>query len=148
MKRIVFVSLLSGLLINVCDVTLTVTTVATDWNSELSRQGIAPNPFTPPYYVSASFVAGSLLVWLYRQLARSRGATVHTAMCASALLWGISRLYGGGHVVMGQMPAWIFAIMSFGLLLGFVVAGQVVRLLLRNEPGSAPGPLDADAAST
>jgi hypothetical protein len=138
MKRIVFVSLLSGFLINLCDVTITVTTVATAWNAELARQGIAPNSFTPPYYVSVSFVAGALLVWLYRHLSRSRGATASTALGASTLLWGISRLYGGGHVVMGQMPLWIFAIMSFGLLLGFVVAGQAVRLLLGDEPASAP----------
>jgi hypothetical protein len=139
MKRLILVSLLAGLLINLCDVTVTVATVATAWNAELGRQGIAPSPFTPPYYVGASFVAGALLVWLHRQLARSRGSSAATAIRASALLWGISRLYGGGHVVMGQMPLWIFAVMSSGLLLGFVVAGQVVRLLLHDEPESAPG---------
>jgi hypothetical protein len=137
-KRIIPVSLLSGFLINLCDVTITVTTVATAWNAELARQGIAPNPFTPPYYVSVSFVAGAVLVWHYRHLSRSRGATPSTALGASTLLWGISRLYGGGHVVMGQMPLWIFGIMSFGLLLGFVVAGQAARLLLGVEPAPAP----------
>jgi hypothetical protein len=138
MKKIILVSLLSGFLINLCDVTITVTTVATAWNAELARQDIAPNPFTPLYYVSASFVAGALLVWLYRHLSSSRGATAGTALRASMLLWGISRLYGGGHVVMGQMPFWIFGIMSSGLLLGLVVAGQAVRLLLRDEPRAAP----------
>ncbi|MBC8042015.1 MAG: hypothetical protein IAF08_01095 [Rhizobacter sp.] len=43
----------------------------------------------------------------------------------SLLLWGVSRLYGAGHVVMGQMPLWIFAVMSLGLLLGFVLGGLV-----------------------
>jgi hypothetical protein len=45
-------------------------------------------------------------------------------------LCDVSRLYGAGHVVMHQMPVWIFAVMSSGLLLGFVVAGQTARALL------------------
>jgi hypothetical protein len=57
-KRIILVSLVSGFLINLCDVTITVTTVATAWNAELARQGITPTPFTPPYYVSVSSQAG------------------------------------------------------------------------------------------
>jgi hypothetical protein len=125
-KQIIIGGLLAGLFINVCDVTVTVTTVAKKWNTVLASQGIKSSPFTPPYYITASFVAGIVLTWLISVLAAKYGLTRETALIASLLLWGISRLYGAGHVVMGQMPLSIFAIMSLGLCLGFIVAGQFV----------------------
>jgi hypothetical protein len=125
-KQIIFGGLIAGFFINLCDVTVTVTTVAKKWNAVLESQGIKPSAFTPPYYVSASFVAGIILAWVVSVIAVKYGMTRETAFIASFLLWGISRLYGAGHVVMGQMPFSIFSIMSAGLLLGFVVAGQMV----------------------
>jgi hypothetical protein len=124
--QIIIGGLIAGLLINLCDVTITVTTVAKKWNAVLQSQGLKPSPFTPPYYVSASFIAGIVLAWVITVLSVKYGITRETALMASLLLWGISRLYGAGHVVMGQMPIKIFSIMSFGLLLGFIVAGQFI----------------------
>jgi hypothetical protein len=124
--QIILGGLLGGLFINLCDVTITVTTVAKKWNAVLESQGIKPSPFTPPYYISASFIAGIILAWTITVLAEKYGITRETALIASLLLFTISRLYGAGHVVMGQMPLKIFSIMSFGLLLGFIAGGQVI----------------------
>lgn len=52
---------------------------------------------------------------------------------AALLVWGISRMYGFGHVVMGQMPFWIFATMSSGLLLGYLVGLSVATFLLERQ---------------
>jgi hypothetical protein len=125
-KQIILAGLLGGFFINLCDVTITVTTVANEWNKVLINQGIAINPMTPPYYVSTSFIAGIILCWTLTALSVKFGFTRQTALRASLLLWSISRLYGMGHVVMGQMPFRIFVIMSVGLLLGFIVGGQVI----------------------
>ncbi|MFM9950972.1 MAG: hypothetical protein ACKV1O_23760 [Saprospiraceae bacterium] len=125
-KQIILGGLLGGLLINLCDVTVTVTTVAKKWNAVLESQGIKPSPFTPPYYVTGSFIAGIVLAWTISVFTAKYGLTRETALMVSVLLWGISRIYGAGHVVMGQMPLSIFSIMSSGLLLGFIVAGQVI----------------------
>jgi hypothetical protein len=124
--QIIFGGLLGGLLINICDVTVTVTTVAKKWNAVLENQGIKPSPFTPPYYIFTSFIAGIILVWTITVFSTKYGMTRQTALLASLLLFTISRLYGAGHVVMGQMPIKIFSIMSFGLLLGFIVGGQAI----------------------
>jgi hypothetical protein len=124
--QIIIAGLVGGFFINLCDVTITVTTVAKKWNAVLVSQGIKPSPFTPVYYVSASFIAGIILAWVISVLSSKYGLTRETALLASFLLWGISRLYGAGHVVMGQMPLSIFSIMSAGLLLGFIVAGQFI----------------------
>jgi len=125
-KQIIFGGLIGGFIINLCDVTVTVTTVAKKWNAVLESQGLKPSPFTPPYYVSASFIAGIILAWTISVLSAKYGMTRETAFIASFLLWGISRLYGAGHVVMGQMPISIFSIMSLGLLLGFIAGGQII----------------------
>jgi hypothetical protein len=124
--QIIISGLIGGFFINLCDVTITVTTVAKKWNNVLIGQGLTISKFTPPYYVSASFVAGIILAWTITVVAAKYGFTRQTALVASLLLWGISRLYGAGHVVMGQMPIKIFSIMSFGLLLGFIVGGQMI----------------------
>jgi hypothetical protein len=124
--QIILSGLLGGLLINICDVTVTVSTVAKKWNAVLQSQGIKPSAFTPPYYVSASFIAGIILAWTITVLSAKYGMTRETALIGSLLLFAISRLYGAGHVVMGQMPLKIFSIMSFGLLLGFIAGGQVI----------------------
>jgi hypothetical protein len=125
-KQIIIGGLLGGFFINFCDVLITITTVADTWNQVLLGQGIAFNPMTPPYYITASFMAGILLCWTISTLSFRYELSRQTALKASFLLWGISRLYGMGHVVMGQMPLPIFVIMSSGLLLGFTVGGQVI----------------------
>jgi hypothetical protein len=130
-KKIIIGGLIGGFFINLCDVTVTVSTVADAWNQVLINQGIAINPLTPAYYVSASFVAGIILCWAIATLSFKYELSGQTALRSSFLLWGISRLYGMGHVVMGQMPIHIFAIMSAGLLLGFVVGGQMIYRYLK-----------------
>jgi hypothetical protein len=124
--QIILGGLLGGLLINICDVTVTIATVAKKWNKVLESQGIKPSSFTPPYYITASFIAGIILAWAITVMAAKYGITRQTALLASLLLFTTSRLYGAGHVVMGQMPIKIFSIMSLGLLLGFIAGGQAI----------------------
>jgi hypothetical protein len=125
-KQILIGGLIGGFFINLCDVLITITTVADAWNKVLLGQGIAFNPMTPPYYIAASFMGGVFLCWTISTLSFRYELSRQTALRASFLLWGISRLYGMGHVVMGQMPLSIFATMSAGLLLGYIVGGQVI----------------------
>jgi hypothetical protein len=125
-KQIILGGLLAGFFINFCDVLITITTVADAWNKVLLGQGIAFNPMTPPYYIAASFLGGILLCWTISTLSFRYGLSRQTSLKAAFLLWGISRLYGMGHVVMGQMPLSIFATMSAGLLLGYIAGGQVI----------------------
>lgn len=125
-KQMLLGGLLAGLCMNVCDVTVTVTTVAKRWTGVLESQGLRPSPFTPPYYVTANFLAGIGMAFLLSVFAASFGMSRQTALMVSLCLWAISRLYGAGHVVMRQMPLDIYSVMSAGLLLGMVVGGQVL----------------------
>lgn len=122
-------AVVAGVVVTAVDVACTLLFAVRAWNAELARQGLKPSPLTPPYYVLANLIGGVLLTWFYGQLSVSMGPGASTALIASLLLWGISRIYGGGHVVMGQMPLRIYAIMSAGLGVGYVAAGQLLARL-------------------
>ena len=130
---VLMVGLLTGFLINACDVTTTVVFVAAEWEGVLRSQGLTPSGWTPPFYVSANFMGGIIWVAAYSVFRRALAPTPATALSVSLLIWGISRLYGAGHVVMGQMSAHIFAIMSGGLLAGYLLGGQVGRWALERR---------------
>jgi hypothetical protein len=126
MHSIIATALIAGLIINIADIAITLLFAAKPWNEVLRGQGIAPSPFTPPYYIAANFIGAALLLALYLTLTRANGAGATTAAFASLTLWFVTRLYGAGHAVMRQMPWWLFAVMSFGLGLGYLLAGQFI----------------------
>jgi hypothetical protein len=119
-------ALAAGLTINALDIACTLLFAAKPWEAELRRQGLEPRNMTPPYYILTNFIGGFILTFVYLQFAKTLGAGVTTALISSLLIWFTTRIYGGGHVVMGQMPLQIFAIMSAGLGIGYVAGGQVL----------------------
>jgi hypothetical protein len=119
-----------GLAINLIDVGCTLLFAVKSWEAELRRQGLEPRKLTPPYYIITNFVGGLVLTFVYLEFAKALDAGGTTALISSLVIWFVSRIYGGGHVVMGQMPLRIFLIMSIGLGLGYVVGGQVLSKLL------------------
>jgi hypothetical protein len=126
----VLAALAAGFAINALDIGCTLLFAAKPWEAELRRQGLEPRNFTPPYYISTNFMGGFILTFVYVQFAKSLGFSITTAIISSLLVWITTRIYGGGHVVMGQMPIRIFATMSAGLGLGYIVGGQLLRLLI------------------
>jgi hypothetical protein len=124
------VALAAGLTINLLDVACTLLFAVKPWEAELKRQGLEPRKATPPYYVITNFVGGFVLTFVYLQFAKSMGSGASTALASSLIIWLVTRIYGGGHVVMGQMPPKIFLMMSAGLGLGYIGGGQIIRLLL------------------
>jgi hypothetical protein len=127
------IALATGLSINVLDITCTLLFSAKPWEAELRRQGLEPRNITPPYYIITNFVGGLLLTFVYIQFAQTLGKGAITALISSLLVWLITRIYGGGHVVMGQMPITIFLIMSTGLGLGYIAGGQLLAMLLAHS---------------
>jgi hypothetical protein len=126
----VLAALAAGLAINVVDIAGTLIFAVKPWEAELRRQGLEPRALTPPYYIVTNFIGGIVLTFVYLQFAKAMGPGLTTALAASLLIWFVSRIYGGGHVVMGQMPLRIFSIMSTGLGLGYLAGGQVLRAML------------------
>jgi hypothetical protein len=139
MRPYLLYGLLTGLLVNICDVSVTLLFAADAWTAVLTGWGIPFNPLTPPSYILVSFIGGTVAFWLYTTLRSSYGRGPKQAAWVALLVWGMTRLYGAGHVVMGQMPLWIFLTMSAGLLLGYVLGLQVsTRLYERQLPKPAP----------
>lgn len=122
-------ALAAGVTINVLDVGNTLLFAAKPWEAELRRQGLEPRKLTPPYYVVTNLLGGFLLAYVYANFADSMGTTMSTAIVSGFTVWLATRIYGGGHVVMGQMPFRIFAVMSSGLAVGYLVAAVVLRAI-------------------
>jgi hypothetical protein len=129
----VLAALAVGLAINLLDIGCTLLFAAKPWEAELRRQGLEPRKLTPPYYIITNFIGGIILTFVYLQFAKAQGSGIATALVSSLVIWFVSRIYGGGHVVMGQMPLQIFFIMSIGLGLGYIVGGQVLNMLLGSQ---------------
>jgi hypothetical protein len=126
----VLTALATGLTINIIDIACTLLFAAKPWETELRRQGLEPRNFTPPYYILTNFIGGFILTFIYLQFSRTLGSGVATALISSLLIWFTTRIYGGGHVVMGQMPIGIFSIMSTGLGLGYIAGGLLLNLMV------------------
>jgi hypothetical protein len=120
----------AGFTINALDIGCTLLFAAKPWELELRRQGLEPHNFTPPYYILTNFIGGFILTFVYIQFTKSLGSGVATALISSLLVCFTTRIYGGGHVVMGQMSITIFLVMSTGLGLGYIAGGQVLCLLI------------------
>jgi hypothetical protein len=131
MGSFLITALIAGLIINLADIAITLLFAAKPWNAVLIGQGIEPSPFTPPYYIIANFVGAGFLLAAYQIAAVSLGKGSATAFVTSLSLWAVTRLYGGGHAVMRQIPWWLFAIMSSGLGLGYILAGQFLSYWLQ-----------------
>jgi hypothetical protein len=130
MSNIITTTLVAGLLINLADISVTLLFAAKPWNEVLVRQGLKPSPLTPPFYIAANFIGGAILVLAYNMMSQFQLVGPATALLTSLGLWFVTRLYGAGHAVMGQMPWRLFAIMSTGLGLGYVAAGQFIAWAL------------------
>jgi hypothetical protein len=126
----ILAALSAGLTINALDIACTLLFAAKPWENELRRQGLEPRNFTPPYYILVNFLGGFILTFVYLQFAQTFGSGVVTAIISSLLIWIVTRIYGGRHVVMGQMPIRIFAVMSTGLGIGYIAGGQLLNVLL------------------
>jgi hypothetical protein len=131
MNSLIFAAIIAGFIINLADIAITLLFAAKPWNAVLRSQGIEPSPFTPPYYIIANFVGAGFLIAAYQIAAVSLGKGAITALITSLSLWVVTRLYGGGHAVVRQIPWRLFAIMSSGLGLGYVLAGQFLGYWLR-----------------
>lgn len=118
--------LLAGAILNAADIAVTLLFAAAPWNAVLRSQGLVPSNWTPPYYILVNFLGAAMLFWVYHTLAQIGAAGAMTALTASLSVWFVTRIYGGGHVVMRQMPLWLFAVMSGGLGLGYILAGQFI----------------------
>jgi hypothetical protein len=126
-------ALAAGFAINALDIGCTLLFAAKPWEAELRRQGLEPRNFMPPYYILTNFIGGFILTFVHIQFTKSLGSGIATALISSLLVWVTTRIYGGGHVVMGQMPIAIFATMSTGLGLGYIAAGQLLAFLMKTS---------------
>jgi pimeloyl-ACP methyl ester carboxylesterase len=92
--RVLVGGLLAGLVINIGEFILNGILIAEQMNAAmaaLNKPAIAPGMIA--WFVLFGFGLGFMLVWLYAAMRPRLGPGVRTAICTSAVVWGLAYLY-------------------------------------------------------
>jgi len=123
--RVVIGGLLAGLIINVGEFVLNGILIADEMNAAMAALNRPPiDPSMIIWFVAFSFGFGMILVWTYAAIRPRLGPGVKTAICASALCWGLGYLYPNlFFYVMNLFPRDMIILTSLWGLVEVVIAG-------------------------
>jgi pimeloyl-ACP methyl ester carboxylesterase len=94
MGRVLIGGLLAGLIINTGEFILNTVLLAEEMNAAMAALNRPPVDDTMiMWFVLFGFGLGVMLVWVYAAIRPRFGAGIKTAVCASALVWGLAYLY-------------------------------------------------------
>jgi hypothetical protein len=123
--RVLIGGLLAGFIINISEFILNGVVLAEEMNAAmaaLNRPAIDPSMIV--WFVILSFGFAFVLVWTYAAIRPRFGAGVKTAVCASALCWGLGYLYPNlFFYVMNLFPRDMIVLTSIWGLVEVVIAG-------------------------
>lgn len=132
MRAVPLLGLLSGFIVVLFDVILTLLFEGDAWTQALAARDLHFDPTTPIFFIFVNLIGGYVAFWLFDLLARANGNryTVSYAMLAVVVIWGISRLYLVGFLTSGLMPVELYIMFSIGLFMGYMVAVIICREIL------------------
>ena len=123
--RVLVGGLLAGLIINFGEFILNGVLLAEDMNAAmaaLNKPPIAPGMIV--WFVLFSFGLGFMLVWVYAAIRPRFGAGVKTAICASAIVWGLAYLYPNLFmIIIGLFPQGMMVLATIWGLVEITIAG-------------------------
>lgn len=92
--RVLIGGLLAGLIINIGEFIFNVVLFGEDMNAAMVALNRPPIDNTMiPWFLLFGFGLGFMLVWVYAAIRPRLGPGVSTAICASAVVWGLAYLY-------------------------------------------------------
>ena len=92
--RVLIGGLLAGLIINISEFVLNGVILAEEMNAAMAALNKPPiGPDMIVWFVVMAFGLGFMLVWVYAAIRPRFGPGVRTAVCASAVVWGLAYLY-------------------------------------------------------
>ena len=125
LSRVVVGGLLAGVIINVGEFILNGVLIAEQLNAAMAALNRPPvGASMIVWFVLFSFGFALVLVWTYAAIRPRFGAGVKTAVCASALCWGLGYLYPNlFFYVMNLFPRDMIVLTSVWGLIEVIVAG-------------------------
>jgi pimeloyl-ACP methyl ester carboxylesterase len=117
--RVLMGGLLAGLIINIGEFILNGVLLAEEMNATMAALNKPPiSPEMIVWFVAFGFGLGFMLVWVYAAIRPRLGAGIKTAICASAVVWGLSYLYPNLFmIIIGLFPR---DMMVIAIVWGFV----------------------------
>ena len=126
--RVLIGALLAGVVINISEVILNMFVIGEEkMNAAMAAMNKPPlDPSMITWFVIFSFGFGFILVWTYAAIRPRFGAGVSTALCASALCWGLGYLYPNLFLyVMNLLPRDMIVLSTVWGLAEVLIAGVV-----------------------
>ena len=125
LARVLIGGFVAGLIINFGEFILNGVLMAEEMNAAmvaLNKPAIAPAMIV--WFVVFSFGFAFVLVWTYAAIRPRFGAGVKTAVCASALCWGLGYFYPNlFFLVMDLFPRHVIVLSSIWSLVEVTIAG-------------------------
>jgi hypothetical protein len=124
--RVLIGALVAGVIINISEVILNVVVIGEEKMNAamaaINKPPVAPSMIV--WFVILSFGFGFMLVWTYAAIRSRFGPGVKTALCASALCWGLGYLYPNLFMyVMNLLPRDMIVLATIWGLFEVLVAG-------------------------
>ena len=124
--RVLIGALLAGVIINISEVVLNVVVIGEE-RMKAAMAAINKPPVDPSmvvWFIVFGFGFAFMLVWTYAAIRTRFGAGVKTAVCASALCWGLGYLYPNLFMyVMNLLPRDMIVLATIWGLFEVLIAG-------------------------
>ena len=123
--RVLMGGLLAGLIINIGEFILNGVLLAEEMNAAMAALNKPPiDPGMIVWFVAFGFGLGLMLVWVYAAMRPRMGPGIKSAICASAIVWGLSYLYPNLFmIVIGFFPRDMMVIVTAWGLVELMIAG-------------------------
>jgi hypothetical protein len=125
MSRVLIGGLLAGLIMNIGESILNGMVLAEEWVSAMAALNRPPIAgATIAWFVIFVFGLGFMLVWVYAAIRPRMGPGIRTAVCAAAVVWGLSNLFPNLFtIVVGLFPTGMIVLTMVWGLVETIIAG-------------------------
>ena len=123
--RVLIGGLLSGLIINIGEFVLNGMILADEMNAAMAALNKPPvDQAMIAWFVLFGFGLGFMLVWVYAAIRSRLGPGIPTAICAAAVVWGLSYLYPNLFMlIIGIFPTGMIITATIWGLVELAIAG-------------------------
>jgi hypothetical protein len=134
--RVFIGGLLAGLIINIGEFILNAVLLGEEMNAAMAALNRPPiDNAMIPWFVLFGFGLGFMVVWVYAAIRPRLGPGVGTAICASAVVWGLSYLYPNLFmIIIGLFPRGMMVMVTIWGLVELIIAGVAGAWLYTEGP--------------
>ncbi len=136
-KQILLSGIAGGIVLNLIDTPWSVLVMVPRMQPFLESHGLESHPMTGPWFLLSHVVFAIGIAWVYSRIRPEFERCFEPAMIAGGVLLVLNRMFGFGNVLMGTLPAPIFAGFSASFAIGTLAAAWVAGYSLDRWMGAS-----------